>query len=67
MSQPISAYQQDQQGEVIARRLKNPTFGLGYWGAIGATKDAEVRRQALAKQRQANPQRFVVVKGVVRG
>lgn len=43
------------RNEQVARRLKNPTFGLGFWAAVDFTEDREVKREALSKARKAFP------------
>lgn len=46
---------EDKRNEQIARRLKNPTFGLGFWAAVDATKDPAVKAAAQAQARKAFP------------
>lgn len=54
MAKPLSKVEVI-RNEQIAKRLKTPTFGLGFWSAVDATGDNKVKAAALTQARKAFP------------
>jgi len=54
MTKAISSYPKSERKQVIARRLRGNTRGLGYWAAVDAEKHlkAEQGNKAIAEENE---------------